>query len=506
MSWRSKRTKELIVLAVSLAVASVKTARADTINVPGDYPTIQAGIDAAVNGDEVVVADGVYTGPGNRGIDFNGKLITVRSANGPDNCIIDCQGSEADPHRGFYFDSGETADAVVDGFTITNGVVTPAAPGGPNGGGLFLLNSSPTVTNCVVSGNTALKEFGGRGGGMYIDLGSPLISDCTFAANTAEYRGGGIFLRDGNMTVTRCTFIANSTPLVSQHGGGAIMSADSQVNLVDCDLHDNEGYHGGAVAFVQFFGEGASLTLVDCSITNNSAVVGGGVFDQNATALLINSTLIANQVSGLIGLGGGMVVLSDSFARVINTTIAANSAIEGGAVATINSITRVSNSLLWANIPDEISGSANVFYSNIQGGWFGDGNIDADPLFVDPDNDDYHISASSPCIDAAANIIVPKGFMTDLDGNPRFIEDPNTPDTGLGDCPIVDMGSYEFQEGTTDCCPWDLDGSGSVGAADLLSLLVSWGPCKGCPADFDGNGSVGASDLLALLVNWGPCP
>ncbi len=55
-------------------------------------------------------------------------------------------------------------------------------------------------------------------------------------------------------------------------------------------------------------------------------------------------------------------------------------------------------------------------------------------------------------------------------------------------------------------CPWDIDGSGSVGASDLLALLASWGPCKGCPADFDGDGNVGASDLLALLVNWGPCP
>ncbi|MEE8154748.1 MAG: FG-GAP repeat protein [Phycisphaerales bacterium] len=54
-------------------------------------------------------------------------------------------------------------------------------------------------------------------------------------------------------------------------------------------------------------------------------------------------------------------------------------------------------------------------------------------------------------------------------------------------------------------CPWDLDGSGSVGASDLLSLLASWGPCKGCPADFDFDDDVGASDLLALLVNWGPC-
>ncbi|MEE9128817.1 MAG: hypothetical protein V3T84_02280 [Phycisphaerales bacterium] len=55
-------------------------------------------------------------------------------------------------------------------------------------------------------------------------------------------------------------------------------------------------------------------------------------------------------------------------------------------------------------------------------------------------------------------------------------------------------------------CPWDFDSDGNVGAADLLSLLVSWGPCKGCPADFDGDGNVGASDLLALLANWGPCP
>ncbi len=67
-----------------------------------------------------------------------------------------------------------------------------------------------------------------------------------------------------------------------------------------------------------------------------------------------------------------------------------------------------------------------------------------------------------------------------------------------------DSGSaYLFD---ASACPWDLDDSGSVGASDLLSLLVSWGPCKGCPADFDGNGSVGASDLLALLANWGPCP
>ena len=66
--------------------------------------------------------------------------------------------------------------------------------------------------------------------------------------------------------------------------------------------------------------------------------------------------------------------------------------------------------------------------------------------------------------------------------------------------------SFDFTFEVAAACPWDLDGNRSVGAADLLALLVSWGPCKGCQADFDGNGNVGASDLLALLVNWGPCP
>ncbi len=66
--------------------------------------------------------------------------------------------------------------------------------------------------------------------------------------------------------------------------------------------------------------------------------------------------------------------------------------------------------------------------------------------------------------------------------------------------------AYYFGPICPNFCPWDLDGNGSVGASDLLSLLVSWGPCKGCPADFDGNGSVDESDLVALLANWGPCP
>ena len=98
----------------------------------GDYATIQAAIDAAAAGDEVVLEEGTYTGWGNRDIDYKGKAITVRSvepndANIVEATVIDCQGTGSDPHRGFVFDSGEGADSVLSGVTIINGYIYPTS-------------------------------------------------------------------------------------------------------------------------------------------------------------------------------------------------------------------------------------------------------------------------------------------------------------------------------------------------------------------------------------------
>ncbi len=152
-----------VILAV--VVASVAAAQADVLyvdddNCPGPgngseaepYCSIQTAIDNAVDTDEIVVADGIYTGPGNRDIDFGGRLISLRSANGPDNCIIDCQAKAIDPHRGFWFHSSESSDAVLAGFTIRNGFVEDPEPGG---GGILCENSSPTIINCMIIENTA---------------------------------------------------------------------------------------------------------------------------------------------------------------------------------------------------------------------------------------------------------------------------------------------------------------------------------------------------------------
>ena len=105
--------------AVCLVALTVQSSAARVWHVPSEAPTIQAGIDSAVTGDVVELANGTFTGNGNRDIDFLGKAITVRSQSGnPEDCIIDCQGSEMEPHRGFTFHSGETATSVVESITI----------------------------------------------------------------------------------------------------------------------------------------------------------------------------------------------------------------------------------------------------------------------------------------------------------------------------------------------------------------------------------------------------
>ncbi len=154
---------------------------------------------------------------------------------------------------------------------------------------------------------------------------------------------------------------------------------------------------------------------------------------------------------------------------------------------------------IWNNDDSEIT----VNYTDMQGGWFGAGsnNIDADPLFVDPDNGDYRLSPGSPCIDAANNIAVPPELTTDLDGNPRFVDDPYIVDTGNGDPPIVDMGAYEL-------CLWDCGGDhdGNVGIVDFLGLLSQWDEV-GTTCDFGlGDPGVGVNEFLDVLANWGPCP
>lgn len=139
--------------------------------VPGTFATIQAAVDAAADGDVVVVADGVYTGEGNKNVDLKGKAVTVKSASGAASCVIDRQGTGT----GFRVARGEGQDARIEGFTIVNGRNF-------NGGGIYLAGAVATIANSIIIGNSTGSDFDAWGGGIYGGSGST-ITNCIIRGN-----------------------------------------------------------------------------------------------------------------------------------------------------------------------------------------------------------------------------------------------------------------------------------------------------------------------------------
>ncbi len=176
--------KKSIVVWLGLVVVLSTCASARILHIPSEYPAIQNGIDAAVDGDTVLVAPGTYTGPNNRGVDFLGKSITVKSESGSSTTIIDCELSD----RGFYFHMGEDTTSILEGFTIINGEVD----GESSGGGIFCTNASPTIRNNVIT-----NCHGYWGGGIGCVSASPVIIGNSIIDNDGD-RGGGMALLAGS--------------------------------------------------------------------------------------------------------------------------------------------------------------------------------------------------------------------------------------------------------------------------------------------------------------------
>jgi predicted outer membrane repeat protein len=277
------------------------------VYVPGEYSTIQDAIDVSWDGGTVWVADGNYTGQGNRDVDFIGKAVMVRSENGPNTCIIDCNGTEQEQHRGFYFHNSEDPCSVLEGFTIANGWAR-------EGGGILCENSSPTIRNCLIGYNSA-----GDGGGLLNMGGSPVLTECVFSENSAEGSGGGLRLEDGNTILSDCTFSSNSA---GDHGGG-MAAADCTVMLSYCTFNKNSaGVRGGAVR-----NESSSPTFIHCTFSENySGEDGGGVRNEESSPTFINCTFSENSTAVD---GGGMFNI-DSNTVLTDCNFATNSAGEEG--------------------------------------------------------------------------------------------------------------------------------------------------------------------------------
>ena len=487
-----------------------------------DHPfdAIQEGIDAAVDGDTVLVLDGTYTGMGNKNLDFNEKAITIRgSLDDPALCVIDCE----DNGRGFYFQNGEGPDSIVEGLTITNGDAI-------YGGGVYCTShSNPTLVICIIRENSA----GRYGGGVFCHDSSPTLYYCSIAENTTADttyygHGGGVYCGgDSSPTLTNCTINANTTYNVG--GGGVYCGEYSSPTLTNCTISGNSAYSGGGVYCYD-----CSPVLTNCKINANTVISsGGGLWCRNSSPTLTSCTIIANTANT----GGGVFCWHNNYPMLTNCTFAANTSNLGAALGCNSyqqsepSVVTMSNCILWngdVQIWNNDESSIAITYSDVQDGtgdtWFSDGCIDGDPSFVDPDgldddpDNDYRLSPSSPCIDAADNIAVPLDIFDldndgdtdeplpfDLDSLLRFADRLDTPDSGVSHpdypaLPIVDMGAYEFQ------CIGDIDGDGDVDIADLAQLLGSYNETSGMTyndGDLDGDGDVDIVDLAELLGAYG---
>jgi len=215
-------------LALGLMFFPKASAGASTIYVgPSElHTTIQAGIVAAADGDTVVVRSGTYSGDGNKGLNFGGKAITVRSENGPEACIIDCEGMGV----AFTFENNETSSSVVDGFTITR-----SDTGGKSA--IYCYNSSPTITNCIIKGNSSTY-----GGGLYCYYqASPNLINCIFTGNSAR-RGGAVYcFWESSPTFIHCTISGNAATELENFGGegGGIHLLNSFATMTNCIVLGN---------------------------------------------------------------------------------------------------------------------------------------------------------------------------------------------------------------------------------------------------------------------------
>jgi len=424
-----------------------------------DHPfdAIQEGIDAATGGDTVLVADGTYTGTGNRDIDFGGKAITVRSENGLHHCVIDIEG---DNYSGFTFFSGEGRDSVAQGFTIKT--MEGAGRGQP---GIYCDGSSPTIMNNMITGFKVYDAGGGIrcilnasplivgniiynnmaddypdpafGGGIYCDRDSaPIIINNTIEGNYADWLGGGIFCSSAPATILNNVITCNE----SGSDGGGIFCHESAAIIKNNIISWNNSSGTGGGIYCHTEGDPAITGNV---IIGNEAGWGGGVSFYSAGSSIFKNNLIVGNTA--IERGGGIYYYWLNPLHVINNTIAGNTAPTGGGIYCDGADLTVLNSIFWNNAPDGIfvnSGMVTITYSDVQGGYPGTGNIDADPIFVRGPLGSYYLSQiaagqgqNSPCVDTGDGPV-----CLSISANPAVFGTTRTdlvPDSG-----IIDMGYH----------------------------------------------------------------
>ncbi len=364
---RAFRTAPLTILTmpVLLAATLATCAPADAATVTvdwsggGDFETIQEGVDSASPGDTVLVMDGVYTGPSNRAISFGGKDISLIGPAGPIFTRIDC--GELD--RAFVFEDGETAAALVRGFTIENSSSAV-------GGAVLCTDSSPTFESCVFAHCEA-----DSGGALFMRRCYSMVEDCYFAHCRAVARGGAATLVSSDPAFVGCRFIENNAG-----AGGAVYCEQSFPAVSACEFSGNVATTTGGAVHLYW----SAPHFWRCLISANSAQSAGAIYCYWSTPVLERCTLVAN--SGVDG--GAMWCSVQNAAAVLENCIVAFS-LNGPAV----------DGFAWFICSDVYGNEGGDWIYPISDQLGTNGNISLDPLFCGNENPGFYYSlhADSPC-------------------------------------------------------------------------------------------------------------
>lgn len=446
------------IFGIAFVAITFMSASATIINIPDDYPTIQEGIDASADGDTVLVQPGTYV----ENINFNGHDIVLGSlflTFGDTSYIAETIIDGDSAGSVVTIASEENNTTIISGFTIRNGFATLG--GGiycqnsqPNivsnhiiansagdtsgytgfGGGIYCMNADAVIRENIIFGNVAYHSHssGGRGGGIYCDNSDADIIENVISRNIARWRGGGIYFENsngfpyifGNEILDNLSeddgggiFVWDSNPEIrannlignySDAGGGIYcLSMDSPI-IENNFLENAAGLGGGGLHL-----SGSQNTLIDNVFRGNMSGQGGGIqlFSSNLTST--GNVFVEN----FAGTSGGALYLRSSAANITNCTFSLNrsSGNYGGGIYLYGSDITLTNTILWAdsaNIEDheihiQYSTDVSITYSDIDGGWEGQGNIDCDPLFCYPEYFDYRLAENSCCIgsgESGANI------------------------------------------------------------------------------------------------------
>ena len=351
----------------ALSTLGLTLSAEDIIVQPGE--SIQAAIDGAVSGDRILIQAGTYT----ETVDFGGKSLALIGSAGAAATILN--GGGAAPV--VRFSGGEGPAAQLVGLTVTGGAAAFGA-----GGIAIATGESPLIADCVIHNNSG-RIGAGIGGG------SPLILRSSIYDNTSSLNhGGGI---SGAPTMKECVIASNTC--TSADGGGLYLVGlpNTSVLIEDCVIVENAAALTGSSGGGVYVDSTVQATFRRCVIANNFATggvftgVGGGLYFE-ASGTVEECVVYGNNLSGSSLLGGG---------------------IYGPAT--------ISNSIVWANSSPALSNNGSVTYSDTQDGITGQGNFSADPLFLNQFTGEFHLSATSPCIDAGdPNLSDPDGSPLDL--------------------------------------------------------------------------------------------